>query len=78
MDKKLSSLEIIFAVIFFVLLMAYIHFAQSFFEKNYLWIILCLIYFLFFITHDQLLKEKEICDRLKTKETKDIRIDFWN
>jgi len=62
-------------------IIAYFFFLVDFLEKRILWSLLVLglfVYVVFFVAYDYFLKEKEIDEKLRIKDTSEIRISFWN
>ena len=77
MVVEISEKNIIFYAIFFVLLVIIFYFFIIFLGQNYWWIIPAFFYLMFFIFREYDLKKKDLVERLRLKDRREGRIDFW-
>jgi len=67
--------------IFYIGLMVFFIFMISIFviflENNYWWILPSSFYLVYFVFRDSYLYRKDFLNRLKVKDRREIRIDFW-
>jgi len=72
MQKRVLIFPLVFLIIF-----GYAYFLEMFFV-NYLWLFFGIfVYFVFFIANDSMSKQKALDEKLRVKDRREIRIDFW-
>ena len=75
---KLSDTKVIFYAVGGVCLGIYLYYLDIFLQKNLWWIVSTIIYGFVFIVGDFVSKERDYWNKLKIKDRKDIRINFWD
>ena len=69
--------NILFLLLFVMGLNVYLWFWGIFLMKNFWWILPFFVCAMLLIGYDYQLKKKELEERLRLKDIKEIRIDFW-
>ncbi|MFH1152014.1 MAG: hypothetical protein ABIJ14_02670 [Nanoarchaeota archaeon] len=77
MADKISGKNIIFYMISIVFFIFMLSIFVIFLGNNYWWILPSSFYLVYFIFRDSYIYRKEFLNRLKVKDRRDIRIDFW-
>jgi Ca2+/Na+ antiporter len=77
MAISISEKNIFSFAIFFSLLVVIFYFFVIFLKQNYWWITLTFFYLIFFVYREINLKRKEFNERLRLKDRREIRINFW-
>jgi len=77
MVGETSGKNIIFYMISMVSFIFMISIFVIFLENNYWWVFPSFFYLVYFVFRDSYLYREDFLNRLKVKDRREIRIDFW-
>jgi hypothetical protein len=72
-----NTKQITFFIFFLVFIFVWSWAFSIFIEQHYWWILSSFVFFLFFVAREKRLTIKENKERLRIKDRRERRIDFW-